>query len=166
MTKSANISYLAPKDFTSIGHLENHTKYLFNITDKYENPNTKHNLYFVLENGEYKNIKKILQAQYSTNFNDRKFREVAQQRLFKQVKTLQKPYTPYECIKNDLFYVDFGVENTFDEIAKTISSDLPSIIDFQDENIKSMRKSFVFITMHLNQDSPPHLHRLFVLPKT
>ena len=62
--------------------------------------------------------------------------------------------------------MDFGVKNTFDEIAKTISSDLPSIIDFQDENIKSMRKSFVFITMHLNQDSPPHLHRLFVLPKT
>lgn len=159
------ISYVEPKDFTSIGHFENFTKYLFNITEKHENEHTKHNLYFALENGEYKNIKEILQLQYPKHFNDRKFREVAQQRLFQKVKTLQKPYTRYENIQSDIFYVNFGVENTFDDICQIVSSKIKDIITKQSEEVKSMRKSFVFCALHLNQ-ATPHLHRLFVLPKT
>lgn len=122
----------------------------------------KHNLYFSLENGEYKNIKEILRLSYPTNFDDRKFREVAQQRLFKKVKTLQKPYTRYEEIKSDIFYLDFGVEHTYDDISQMVSSQIKDIVATQPDEVKSMRKSFVFCALHLNQ-STPHLHRLFVL---
>lgn len=141
------------------------TKYLFNITAKHENEHTKHNLYFALENGEYKNIKEILRAQYPTNFDDRTFREVAQKRLLQSVKTLHKPYTPYELIKSDIFYLDFGVESTYDDICEIVSSQIKDIISIQPKEAKSMRKSFVFCALHINQ-ATPHLHRMFVLSKT
>lgn len=158
------IYYTKAIGFSSIGHFENFTKYLFNISQKHENEQTKHNLYFCLENGEYKNIKEAIQAEFGKNYDDRKFREVAQKRLLQSVKTLQKPYTPYTQIKSDIFYMDFGGESTFDEIHRFVANNIQDIINFQSDEVKSMRKIFVFCALHLNQ-ATPHLHRLFVLPK-
>ena len=162
--KNIDICYNEAIGFSSIGHFENFTKYLFNISQKHENEQTKHNLYFCLENGEYKNIKEAIQAEFGTNYDDRKFREVAQKRLLQSVKTLQKPYTPYTQIKSDIFYMDFGVERTFDGIYRFVANNMQDIIKYQPDEVKSMRKIFVFVALHLNQ-ATPHLHRLFVLPK-
>lgn len=162
--QNIDICYNEAIGFSSIGHFENFTKYLFNISQKHENEQTKHNLYFCLENGEYKNIKEAIQVEFGKNYDDRKFREVAQKRLLQSVKTLQKPYTPYTQIKSDIFYMNFGAESTFDEIHQFVANNIQDIINFQPDEVKSMRKIFVFSTLHLNQ-ATPHLHRLFVLPK-
>ncbi|MGX2972825.1 hypothetical protein [Helicobacter sp. T3_23-1059] len=78
---------------------------------------------------------------------------------------MHKPYTPYELIKSDIFYLNFGVESTYDDICEIVSSQIKDIIFIQPKEVKSMRKSFVFCALHINQ-ATPHLHRIFVLSKT
>lgn len=159
-----DIRYDEAIGFSSIGHFENFTKYLFNISQKHEDEITKCNLYFCLEDGEYKNIKEAIQAEFGKNYDDRKFREVAQKRLLLSVKTLQKPYTPYTQIKSDIFYMKLSGGITFDKIYQFVADNMQDIINHQSDEVKSMRKIFVFVALHLNQ-ATPHLHRLFVLPK-
>lgn len=158
-----SVQYCQPAKFNDFKHIENFCGYLFNMKPHQYNDETKNNFYIDVENGKFIDVKAKIEAKYPQNFNDKQFREIEFKKLTKKVQSFGA-----NNVLNDIFYISGNGENgngdiDIEKFTEIIVNTLPLIFKFESGEVKKLNKQILYITAHLNQDSPPHLHRIFAV---
>ncbi len=148
-----NIEYVKPKGFSDERHISNFVNYLFNLSKKYENEKTKENLYFYRDKQGFHNVEKDKVC--------REFRE-------KEAEFLKRTLFDFDerLIFNDLFYIVYNEPYiNISELHYICKNNLNNILNLEDPFLMNIKKEPLYIVAHFNQESPPHLHRVFAVDK-
>lgn len=133
------ILYSSEIEYNNNQHMKYSLNYLFNITDKYYNDNTKYNFYF--DGTSIKNFEERLEEH----------KKISNKILAEN----------YKKCRQQLFYINLGNEITMKKIVECYEVLVNSIRELE-KNEYIPKVKFEYYVLHLNQEMP-HFHRIFVI---